>query len=168
MLPLNSSALIHLYKQYFLQLVNSLTHLVGCRETAIELAQEVYIRLLIHRDLANVANLPTYMFRVGHNLAVDFLRSPANKIEKLMLDEEHPCPLLQPDELALIRQQCKTLLEVIFSMPESCRDVFLLRKIDELSYNEIATRLKISEKTVQRRLVQAMLHCNQHMSNLFP
>jgi DNA-directed RNA polymerase specialized sigma24 family protein len=37
--------------------------------------------------------------------------------------------------------------------------VFLLRKIDELSYSDIAQRLGISEKTVQRYLVNAMLHC---------
>ncbi|NTV47845.1 MAG: ArsR family transcriptional regulator, partial [Chlorobiales bacterium] len=45
------------------------------------------------------------------------------------------------------------------------RDVFILRKIDELSYSEIALKLGISEKTVQRHLVQAMLHCHQCMEH---
>jgi RNA polymerase sigma-70 factor (ECF subfamily) len=51
-------------------------------------------------------------------------------------------------------------------MPASCRDVFLLRKIDGLDYGEIASRLAISEKTVQRRLVQSMLHCNRRISSM--
>jgi len=57
------------------------------------------------------------------------------------------------------------LLDTIASMPQGCRDVFLLRKIDELSYSEISIRLNISEKTVQRRLVQAMLRCHRSMNN---
>jgi RNA polymerase sigma factor (sigma-70 family) len=48
-------------------------------------------------------------------------------------------------------------------MPRKYRDVFLLRKIDELSYADIALKMGISEKTVQRRLVKAMLHCHQCM-----
>lgn len=168
MFPLDSTVFILLYKDHFAHLVNSITRSVGCRETAIELAQETYIRLYVHRDLASVTNLPTYMFRIGHNLAIDYLRSPTGKIESLALDEEQPCPLLQPDELASLRQQCKILFHVISSMPASCRDVFLLRKIDALSYREISARLIISEKTVQRRLVRAMLHSNHHMNHLFP
>lgn len=168
MFPLDSIVLARLYKDHFLHLVNSITRSVGCRETAAELAQEAYIRLLIHHNLASVTNLPNYMFRIGHNLAIDYLRSPAGKIENLILDEEQPCPLMQPDEMASLRQQCKILFNVISSMPESCRDVFLLRKIDALSYSEISARLTISEKTVQRRLVRAMLHCNHHMNHLFP
>jgi RNA polymerase sigma-70 factor (ECF subfamily) len=43
--------------------------------------------------------------------------------------------------------------------------VFLLRKIDELSYSEIAKQLGISEKTVQRDLVNAMLHCHNRLQS---
>jgi RNA polymerase sigma-70 factor (ECF subfamily) len=53
----------------------------------------------------------------------------------------------------------------IAELPMRCRDVFLLRKIDELSYSEIAKQLGISEKTVQRDLVNAMLHCHNRLQS---
>lgn len=158
--------LIDLYEKHRPCLINSIARLTGCRETAAELAQEAYVRLLVQPDGTGIARPEAYLFRIGRNLAIDHQRHPSSKADFLPLDEELPCTLPQPDELAFLRQQCNNLLDAIFSMPASNRDVFLLRKIDGLDYGEIASRLVISEKTVQRRLVQAMLHCNRRMSGM--
>ncbi|BBL34669.1 putative RNA polymerase sigma factor FecI [Nitrosomonas stercoris] len=161
MSSLDSPSFTKLYKQYRLRLISRINRLIGCRETASDLAQEAYMRLLDNRDLSNVLNLSAYLFQIGHNLAVDYQRDPLNKIEYLLLDEAQPCPLPQLQEIVSLRQQCSILIDAIATMPQGCRDVFLLRKIDGLSYREISIRLNISEKTVQRRLVQAMLHCHR-------
>ncbi len=163
----DSFLLIDLYEKHRSSLISSIARLTGCRDTAADLAQEAYIRLLVHDNAVGISHPEAYLFRIGRNLAIDRQRSPFSKAEPLPLDEELLCPLLQPDELACLRQQCEILLDAIFSMPEPCRDVFLLRKLDELSYNEIAARLGISEKTVQRRLVQSILHCNRYMGHSF-
>lgn len=151
--------LIDLYEKHRLRLTNSIARQIGCHETATDLAQEAYLRLLLQCDGTSIIYPEAYLFRVGRNLAIDHQRSPFRKADFIPLNEELPCTLPQPDELAFLRQQCKNLLDAIFSMPASCRNVFLLRKIDGLDYGEIASRLAISEKTVQRRLVQSMLHC---------
>lgn len=163
----NSVDLIALYKQYRSSLVNHITRLIGCQKTASELTQEAYVRLLVRHDLPDILNKSAYLFRIGHNLAMDHQRAPSYRIENILLDETLPCPMLQPHEIVSLRQQCRILLDTIAAMPQSCRDVFLLRKIDELSYSEISIRLNISEKTVQRRLVQAMLFCHRRMNGLF-
>lgn len=163
----DSFFLIDLYEKHRSSLISSIARLTGCRETAAELAQEAYIRLLIHDNAASISHPEAYLFRIGRNLAIDHQRNPFSKVESLPFDEELLCPLLQPDELAYLRQQCDILLTAIFSMSEPCRDVFLLRKLDELSYHDIAARLAISEKTVQRRLVQSMLHINRYISFSF-
>lgn len=159
----NTLLLTDLYHIYRLRLISSLVRLTGCRETAAELAQDAYVRLLTHPDLSVVSNLPGYLFEVGRNLAVDLQRSPLGRTQLIALDENLLCPAPTPEKLAELRQQCRILLDSIFSMSPSCRDVFLLRKLDELSYAQIAAYLKISEKTVQRRLVQAMLYCHRSM-----
>jgi RNA polymerase sigma-70 factor (ECF subfamily) len=158
--------LVDLYKKHRSRLINSIARLIGCRETAAELAQEAYVRLLVQRNESTLIHPEAYLFRVGRNLAIDHQRKPFSCADFIPLDDELPCTLLQPDELASVRQQCKNLLDAILAMPACCREVFLLRKIDGLGYSEIASRLAISEKTVQRRLVQAMLHCNRRMSGM--
>ncbi|MBP6057480.1 MAG: sigma-70 family RNA polymerase sigma factor [Nitrosomonas sp.] len=164
----DSSFLIELYEKHRSNLVGSIARLTGCRETAADLAQEAYIRLLLRGNEAGISHPEAYLFRIGRNLAIDYQRNPFSKTAFLPLDEELLCPLHQPDELACLRQQCEILLDAIFSMPAPCRDVFLLRKLDELSYTQIAAHLAISEKTVQRRLVQSMLHMNRYLSVPFP
>ena len=158
--------LVDLYKKHHLCLINSIARLTGCRETAADLAQEAYVRLLVHRDGSGLIYPEAYLFRIGRNLAIDHQRQPSSKASFMPLDEELPCSLPQPDELAFLRQQCENLMNAILSMPAPCRDVFLLRKIDGMDYGEIASRLAISEKTVQRRLVQSMLHCNRRMGDM--
>lgn len=158
--------LVDLYEKHRSRLINSIVRQIGCHETATDLAQEAYLRLLLQSNGTSFIHPEAYLFRVGRNLAIDHLRSPFSKVNFRLLDEELPCTLPQPDELAFLRQQCENLLDAISSMPASCRDVFLLRKIDGLDYGEIASLLAISEKTVQRRLVQSMLHCNRRMSDM--
>jgi RNA polymerase sigma-70 factor (ECF subfamily) len=158
--------LVDLYKKHRSRLINSIARLIGCRETAADLAQEAYLRLLVQCNGTGIIHPEAYLFRVGHNLAIDHQRKPFSCGDFIPLDDELPCTLPQPDELAFLRQQCENLLDAILSMPASCREVFLLRKIDGLSYSEIASRLAISEKTVQRRLVLSMLHCNRRMSGI--
>jgi len=45
---------------------------------------------------------------------------------------------------------------VIDSLPEKCRMVFVLSRIDELSYKEIAEKLQISTKTVENQISKAL------------
>lgn len=139
---------------------------VACPETAQDLSQETYIRLLRQESLPHADNLTGYLYRTAERLAIDFLRHHQRTASNaLPLDEELECPNLHPEPLAILRQQCEILLDAIASLPNQCRQVFLLRKIDELSYAEIAARLAISEKTVQRQLVKAMLHCHSRLQD---
>jgi RNA polymerase sigma factor (sigma-70 family) len=161
----DSFFLIGLYEKHRSSLISSIARLTGCRETAAELAQEAYIRLLVHDNAASISHPEAYLFRIGRNLAIDHQRNPFSKNEPLPLDEELLCPLCSSrTSWPVFASSAKFCSTAIFSMPEPCRDVFLLRKLDELSYHDIAARLGISEKTVQRRLVQSMLHMNRYLS----
>ena len=62
-----------------------------------------------------------------------------------------------------LHQQCQQVLDAYLSLPANYQAVFVLRKMDELSYSDIAVKLNISEKTVQRYLVAIMLHFHQAM-----
>lgn len=149
-------------------IVSFLLNRVQCPDTAQDLSQETYLRLLRQDSLPHAENLTGYLFRTAERLAIDFIRHHhRTAAHALPLDEEIPCPQVQPEQMAILRQQCEMLVDAIASLPRVCRHVFLLRKIDDLSYADIAGKLGISEKTVQRHLVKAMLHCHRRLHNEF-
>jgi RNA polymerase sigma-70 factor (ECF subfamily) len=57
---------------------------------------------------------------------------------------------MEKDEFA------KELQEAIASLPEKQRTVFLMNRIDELTYREIAQRLEIGVKAVEKRMHEAL------------
>lgn len=143
-------------------IVEFLMQKVKCPDTAQDLSQETYLRLLGKNGLAHSDNLAGYLFRTAERLSIDFIRHHQRSTAKTQgLDDELTCPLMQPEDCAILSQQCERLLQAIASLPRQCRHILLLRKIDELTYGQIAGKLGISEKTVQRQLVKAMLHCHQ-------
>ena len=155
-----------LFQQHHEALLNFLVYRIRCPETAQDLCQETYLRLLRDGSLKHDENLGGFLFRVADRLALNYLKWQTQaKNSGAELSDDLVCPKHLPDEITSLRQQCEILIKAINALPEKYRHVFLLRKIDELSYGEIALKLQISEKTVQRYLVQAMLHCHHYMQS---
>lgn len=155
-----------LFQDHREAIIGFLMHRVSCPDVAQDLSQETYLRLMRKPALPHADNLVGYLYRTAERLAIDFLRYDKRmSANRAPLDEHLECRRPEPEAAIILRQQCERLLDAIASLPVQCRHVLLLRKIDELSYAEIAGRLGISEKTVQRHLVKAMLHCQRRLNN---
>lgn len=164
-LALTPELIVQLFREHRAAVENFLFHRVRCPETAMDLSQETYLRLVRKGEVGHDENLAGYLFRTAERLAVDYLRKSLARHPQLPLDEDMPCGKPLPDELASLRQQCMILLQAIADLPRVCRQVFLMRKLDDMSYGDIARSLGISEKTVQRHLVKAMLHCHRRLES---
>ncbi len=163
---LNSTQIAQLFENHSAAIVAFLMNRVACPDTAQDLSQETYLRLIRKGEISHDENIIGYLFRIADRLAIDYLRqTQSQKNNTVELSDDLLCPQLQPDALNELRQQCQLVLHAINSLPRKYQQVFLLRKIDERSYSDIAQQLGISEKTVQRYLVNALLHCHQVMEN---
>lgn len=163
-IAIRQDQIAELFRNHHDTIVNFLVQRVNCPDTAQDLSQETYIRLLRQDTLAHADNLTGYLFRTAERLAIDFIRQHQRAAGKTqVIDDSLPCPQILPEDFAILRQQYERLLQAITSLPSQCRHILLLRKVDALSYAEIAQQLGISEKTVQRQLVKAMLFCHEQL-----
>ena len=80
-------------------------------------------------------------------------------IEKHKIQQEEQSPQYKLEEKEF-KQELET---VIADMPEKQREVFLMNRIDELTYKEIAERLELSVKAVEKRMHGALGYLREYI-----
>ena len=127
-----------------------------------DLVQESYTRLLRERARGEVRHPRAFLFTAARNAAYDLFRRRGAKpteavteaIELTALSEQ-PGTAEQFDQ----RLELEVLAEAVRALPERCRQVIMLRYLDNLSYKEIGVQLGISPETVKVHMAKGMRRC---------
>ena len=147
-----------------------LTRYVGRRlpsgQDALDLVHEAFLRFAGVGSRQALQKPGAYLQRIARNLLVDRSRRPETRLAALHVPieivGEIPEPALQEQEIGLsdmIRQYRQALDE----LPERTREVFLLQRVHELTYQQIADRIGISIPTVQYHIARALVHLDQRL-----
>lgn len=147
-----------LYQRHRNELLAFLTRKVRCRETARDLLQDAFVRLL-HSEHGQVGNLRAFLYRIATNLSIDHARrtqvrgvNDEQALDQLLTDTT-------PERSAMAGNMLAHLERLIDGLPSPTREVFLLARVEQMSYKDIATRLGINERAVERHLNKALSHC---------
>jgi RNA polymerase sigma-70 factor (ECF subfamily) len=132
---------------------------VKCTATTSDLLQDTFLRFWERRALLReVADLAGYFIITGRNLAVDHERR--RKIAPFVSGIEGLESISDPqpsvEDIAINRQELRRVQLAIDRMPQRARQVFVLSRIEGLTYVEIGARLGISPKTVFSHMVVAL------------
>ena len=131
---------------------------VGKHDEAEDLTQEIFIK--IFKSLGTFdrrANFQTWLVSVSRNLCIDHYRSVRKERQTIDRDvdaNELAPAAAEPGPIAALEQRDRiTLLrEALASLPDTLRTAVVMRDIQELTYQEIAERLKLPEGTVKSRI----------------
>jgi RNA polymerase sigma factor (sigma-70 family) len=137
---------------------------VGSPEEASDLVQEAFSRLLGARAGASLRNPGAFLNRIVRNLLIDRSRRNAVRPPLVPLESETAVavPADQGDALELA-QMHQRYREIVDDLPPRTREVFLLHRVDELGYREIADRLDISIRTVEWHIAQAIYRIGREL-----
>lgn len=153
----------HAYKQLFKILFPALYRFSYCllksRPAAEEVASDVLINLWKNRHrLIEVREVRVYAFVMARNLSLNVLNRKQGKacvsLDDLSSDIEFNA--MNPEQLLINGELRQRLDGATGRLPIKCKLVFKLIKEDGLSYKETADVLKISVKTVDAHLVNAV------------
>jgi RNA polymerase sigma-70 factor (ECF subfamily) len=141
-------------------------HLLGDPQEAADLSQEVFLR--IFRTLAQFrgqSTLRTWIYRIVVNQASNRQRWwRRRKRGQQVALEEHTAAhgelpesrsYAMPDQVLQQRETAGRVWQALNQLPFDQRAVIVLREIDGLSYEEIATSLGVAVGTVKSRLARA-------------
>jgi RNA polymerase sigma-70 factor (ECF subfamily) len=133
---------------------------VGCRATASDLVQELFLRFW-RRPQVEVEALDTYLLRCAGNLAIDHLRSEGSRERvaeaSLTLDQQ---PAGQAPEQALeVDHDLRRIEAALRALPERTRQIFLLNRVHGCKYGEIAKAMQLSQSAVEKHMMRALEAC---------
>ncbi|MDI1276560.1 sigma-70 family RNA polymerase sigma factor [Methylobacter sp.] len=162
----NVAAITQLIKSYDQELRRVMFKRCGCIETAADIVQETYQRMMAGNLWQQAENPRALLHRIAANLATDYERR--HKVRNhyvdnvdFINDELQSSDGIDPEQTIAGRQRLDKLVEAVNLLPPKCRAVFVLRKFEDLSHAEIAERLDISRNMVEKHLRNAIQKLQQ-------
>ncbi len=140
---------------------------VDCPDTAEDILQDAYFRLMQVESETEIENARAYLYKIVGNLAIDNLRKNSRN-QALEVDVLFDMADGSPDFERQIysQQQIAHLKLAIAELPPRSRDVFVMHKFKHYPYSKIMSELGIAESTVLQHIVKAMAHCRKRMGEL--
>ncbi|MBA6097081.1 MULTISPECIES: sigma-70 family RNA polymerase sigma factor [Pseudomonas] len=156
-------ALGTLYARHCSWLVAWLQRRINCREGAADIAQDTFMRIWASakaQAFEDIREPRAYLRTVAQRLMI-------NHIERLSLERAYLASLqhlteetaLSPEARAILLETLIELDALLAGLPPKIRAAFLLSQLDGLTYEEIASRMHLSVRTVTRYMAQGFRQC---------
>jgi RNA polymerase sigma-70 factor (ECF subfamily) len=171
----NAAAFEELMRRYQSRLVMVLEHLVGSRDQAEDLAQEVFLRVYrARKGYEPGAKFSTWLYTIANNVALNAMRSRSrrrevslnaaesgplgiNPLARLVAASSGQIPARQLDK-AEMRDIVQVALE---SLNDRQRMAVLLSKFEDLSYVDIAEAMQLSPQAIKSLLSRARVNLRE-------
>jgi RNA polymerase sigma-70 factor (ECF subfamily) len=146
-------------------LVNYIFRLVGSRDAATDLSQEVFLKVFVSLESFDPRyRFTTWLYRIASNRAIDHLRRRQPRTLSLTQpaagDEAPAAPVIagtnpSPDDVLRGRELGSRIGKAIAALPTSYRQLILLRHSQNCRYDEIARITGLPLGTVKNRIFRA-------------
>ncbi|OLO26262.1 RNA polymerase sigma factor SigX [Alkalihalophilus pseudofirmus] len=155
-----------LYETYHQSLFQYLFYMVRSRETAEELVQEVYIKVLqSYTTFEGKSSEKTWLYSIARNVAIDWIRKQNRQKRKWLgllgpiekVDIRDPAPL--PEEIVTQSDELRLIYKGLEQCSNDQRQVIVLRYVQSLTITETAQVLGWTEskvKTTTHRAIKAL------------
>jgi RNA polymerase sigma factor (sigma-70 family) len=127
--------------------------------TVEDVIQESYCRIAALPDISHIRSGRAYFFMTARSLVLQQIRrqrvvriETVAEIEAFDMAQEAP----SPERIVAGRRELSHVMELIQALPERCRQIMDLRKIQGLSQNEVAVRLNIPAHIVENDIAKGL------------
>jgi RNA polymerase sigma-70 factor (ECF subfamily) len=156
----NELAFKSLFERYRNQLYTYLFKITKSSQTAEEIVLDVFLKIWHGRQtITQIENFDQFLFRVAHNMAIDFLKSP--KRNPLLQQEvwnlmHEPKSEENADNKLLLKNTEAIIGQAIDKLSPQRQKVFYLHHHLDLTNEEIAQKLNLTKNTVRNHLCSSI------------
>ena len=153
----DKTALRALFDTYYPYLVSVVLANTQDIDLAKDVAQEVFIQVWKKREELHIhSSLKSYLRRAAINRMLNKLKSRRFEVVKSENVPEVSSPHDTPQHDMEGSELAQHLQQTIDRLPEKCRLIFQLCRLEGLSHKEIAQQLDISTKTIENQMTKAL------------
>lgn len=161
----DEQAFTHLFDEYYPALCFFANRFLSDMDISRSLVQQFFIDFWLSRERINIkTSLKPYLYQSVKNRSVDFIRQQDKEgkaLKRWVSDLEEPFrDLIEEAELN------DRINRTMNSLPEKCREVFLLSRFEQLKNKEIALKLGISVKTVEMQISIALKRIREDLRKI--
>lgn len=144
-----------IFDRYFDEVRNYIYYRSGDTELATDIAQDTFIKLWEKQFDIVDGKIKGLLFKIAGDLFVSSYRKQKTAM-KFALHTKPDASGITPDEQFQFNELQERYSAALAKLPEKQRVVFLMSRLEELKYYEIAERLEISVKAVEKRMTNAL------------
>jgi RNA polymerase sigma-70 factor (ECF subfamily) len=132
-------------------------------DAASDMVQDAFVRLASRSGQGGLSNPAAYLQRIARNMLIDRKRRTA-PVELPIEEQDLAVPPRQEEGLAA-RDLLRLYEEAVAGLSDKTRTVFLLQRVEGLTYEQIRTRLGISIATVEYHMMRAIAHIDRMLDD---
>jgi RNA polymerase sigma-70 factor (ECF subfamily) len=152
-----------LFRKYYAGLCKSLYRVLRDTTLAEDIVQEVFLKVWEMRETLKMDEaIQSYLYRSCYNTALNFLKQRKPNTDIDTLEVALPGGETAEKHLTLLETEAE-ILKAIDALPPKTRIVFSLSRFEELSYKEIAEKLEISVKSVEKHMGIALQRLRENL-----
>lgn len=144
-----------IFKEYYRPVRNFIYYKCGDTDQAEDIIQDVFLKLWETRDHIDKRTVKAYLYTIAHNLTINYLKKQQLKYafrKTPSVDRDYDTP----EKEAEMTEYGEKLQRVLAELPAGGREVFLMNRLEDLTYNEIAERLGLSVKAIEKRMSKVL------------
>lgn len=174
----NQDAFEFIFLRYYEDLCLYAKSITGSKEVSEEIVQDVFVRIWESRESIEISNsVRSYLYRSVHNQCVNELerwkiknKFVKNTVENVYYNSLLPSPFSNDYPIAnlIVKELEEKINESIKSLPAQCREIFLLIREKELSYQQVADKLNVSVNTVKTQMQRAIAKLREMLREYLP
>lgn len=156
-------------EQYYNELVHFARQRTPDRDTADDIVQESYLRVLTIARHTELQHPRALLYRTLRNLLIDHYRRRQTHAQHDpdIAPDTLPAPSASdPERQLMLAQRAEALLLTIAALPPRCRQAFVHFKFDGLAQTDIARDMGISRNMVEKHVMNGMHACEHCLAGL--
>lgn len=163
MAGINKAEFDKIFMDWYYPVRNSIYYKSGDLQTAEDIAQEAFMKLWEKRDAVNRDTAGPLLFKISKNLFLNIIDH--SKVELKFATDHQQVELSHSPEFELeMKDFDERLQKSINELDEKLRTVFLMNRIDDMTYVQIAENMGLSVKAIEKRMTKALAFLKERLN----